>query len=77
MNFAINTTNLSRIYITRSGKKRGPKKLVAQQDINLEIKPPELFGILGQNGAGKTNLIKILTTWLALTTGKAYLQVSM
>jgi len=72
MNFAIITSNLSRIYKIRSAKKGDPKELVALQDINLEIQPGELFGLLGPNGAGKTTLIKILTTLLAPTTGQAY-----
>jgi ABC-2 type transport system ATP-binding protein len=39
--------------------------------INLEIRPGELFGLLGQNGAGKTTTIHMLSTLLQPTSGSA------
>ena len=67
MNLAIKTENLGRIYKIRGGKKSEPRELVALQDVNVEVQPGELFGLLGPNGADKTTLIKILTTLLAPT----------
>jgi lipooligosaccharide transport system ATP-binding protein len=36
------------------------KKLVAVDDVNLEIEEGECFGLLGPNGAGKTTLIRMI-----------------
>ncbi len=71
MEFAIQTSQLSRVYKIRGSKKSEPKELLALQDVNLEVRQGELFGLLGPNGAGKTTLIKILTTLLSPTSGWA------
>jgi ABC-type multidrug transport system ATPase subunit len=39
-------------------------KVQALKNISLEIKPGELFGILGPDGAGKSSLFRILATLL-------------
>ena len=36
----------------------GPKAVHALQDVTLSVIPGEIFGLLGQNGAGKTTFIK-------------------
>lgn len=45
-------------HLTKSYAKSEVKAL---DDLNLELKPGEIFGFLGPNGAGKTTAIKILT----------------
>ena len=72
MNSVIHTKDLTRIYKIRGGKKEDPKELTALENVNLEIRPGELFGLLGPNGARKTTPIKILTTLLAPTLGEAH-----
>jgi len=47
-------------------------ELIALEDINISVKKGELFGLLGPNGSGKTTLIKILSTLILPTRGKAY-----
>lgn len=48
-------------------------KLVALDNLNLEIPNGEIFGFLGPNGAGKTTTVKLLTGLLRPTSGQALL----
>ncbi|MDF9798278.1 ABC-2 type transport system ATP-binding protein [Catalinimonas alkaloidigena] len=43
----------------------------ALNEINLDVKEGELFGLIGPDGAGKTTLFRILTTLLLADRGKA------
>lgn len=63
--YAIRTHDLRREYKTKE------KTLIALDGVDLAVRPGELFGFLGPNGAGKTTTIKILTTLLLPTGGKA------
>ena len=47
------------------------KDLTAVDRLNLEIRPGELFSLLGVNGAGKTTAIKMLTCLTKPTSGDA------
>ena len=51
------------------GKNYG--QVEALQDISLDIRPGELFGLIGPDGAGKTTLFRILTTLLLADKGTA------
>lgn len=42
---------------------------LAVQDINIKVNSGELFGLIGPDGAGKTTLIRILTTLLLADKG--------
>jgi ABC-2 type transport system ATP-binding protein len=44
---------------------------LAVEEIDFEVKRGEIFGLLGPNGAGKTTTIKMLTTLLLPTSGRA------
>jgi len=68
---AIEVTDLRREYVTRSFLARTTKVTVALGGISLHVARGELFGLIGPNGAGKTTTIKILTTLLAPTSGRA------
>ncbi len=45
--------------------------ILAVDGISFTVKRGEIFGFLGPNGAGKSTTIKILTTLLSKTSGKA------
>ena len=57
----IQTENLTKYY----GKNLGIKNL------NLKVKPGEIFGFLGPNGAGKTTTIRLFLDLIRPTSGKA------
>ena len=47
------------------------KTVKALQKISFDVKPGELFGLIGPDGAGKTTLFRILTTLLLANEGTA------
>jgi ABC-2 type transport system ATP-binding protein len=49
-------------------KKYGEKYAV--QDINVEIRRAQIYGLIGQNGAGKTTFIRMLTGLVSPTAGQ-------
>lgn len=59
--FAINTSQLTRQF----------GHLIAVNHIALRVYYGEIFGLLGANGAGKSTVIKMLTTLLPPTSGHA------
>ena len=47
--------------------------LKAAQNVNIEIRKKQLYGLVGPNGAGKTTIFNMLTGVYQPTTGKFYL----
>lgn len=47
--------------------------LKAVQDVNIEIRKKQLYGLVGPNGAGKTTIFNMITGVYKPTTGKFYL----
>jgi ABC-2 type transport system ATP-binding protein len=44
---------------------------VALSNVGFEVKPGEIFGLLGPNGGGKSTLFRVLATMMAPTEGSA------
>lgn len=57
--------------ITIQNISKSYKNVKALQDISFEVKPGELFGLIGPDGAGKTTLFRVLTTLLIANEGIA------
>lgn len=70
MSTVIEVKDLKREFITTKGWINRKKEFVKAVDgISFEVKKGEIFGLLGQNGAGKTTIIKMLITLLAPSSG--------
>jgi len=53
------------------GLQKSYKQLHVLNDVDFEVEPGSIFALLGSNGAGKTTIIKILTTLLKQDGGTA------
>jgi len=51
---------LKEVFTGRMGKRRKDKYYRAVNQVNLEIKQGEVFGIIGPNGAGKSTLLRMM-----------------
>ncbi len=63
------TSNEPVILVEELSKRYGDK--LAVDRVSFEVGRSEVFGFLGPNGAGKTSTIKMLTTLIPSTSGKA------
>jgi ABC-type multidrug transport system ATPase subunit len=59
------------ITIDKLTKTYSKGQVMAVQDVSLEVKRGELFGLIGPDGAGKTTIFRILTTLLLADKGTA------
>ncbi len=62
---AVRAEGLVKHYEGRDGK------VEAVRGVDLEVKAGEIFGFLGPNGAGKSTTVRMLTTLLSITAGRA------
>ncbi len=81
-NIAVKLDNISKFYKLYNSpkdrlkealhpfKKKFHKKFYALQNINLEIKRGEIFGIVGKNGSGKSTLLKLICEIIQPSSGK-------
>ena len=62
---------LMTVVLRTSGLTKVFDRLVAVQDLDLEVAEGEVFGFLGPNGAGKTTTLRLLCALIAPTRGSA------
>jgi ABC-2 type transport system ATP-binding protein len=62
---ALKVEKLTKIY-----SKKSSGKIIALDNLNLEVKVGEIFGLLGPNGAGKTTFLNILAGTVIKNSGK-------
>src|SRR4051794_41306334 len=64
-NAAVEAEGLVKTFGGRSGT------VEAVQGVDLQVEAGEIFGFLGPNGAGKSTTMRMLTTLLSITAGRA------
>src|SRR5881275_1689531 len=57
------------IHVEHLSKYFGP--VLAVHDVSFDVEKNEIVGLLGNNGAGKTTIMRILTTYLPASSGVA------
>jgi len=67
MEYAVETFSLTKIFSDWWGR----AKVYAVDDLNLQVRYNEVFGLLGPNGSGKTTTLKMLLGLLHPTKGRA------
>lgn len=67
MEYAIETFSLTKIFSDLWGR----AKVFAVNDLNLQVRQNEVFGLLGPNGSGKTTTLKMLLGLLYPTKGRS------
>ncbi len=66
--YVIETISLTKIFPDWWGR----AKVIAVEDLNLQIRQNEIYGFLGPNGSGKTTTIKMLLNLLHPSKGAAF-----
>ena len=65
MEVLVKTTNLTKVY----------KETVAVSNLNMTINKGEIYGFIGENGAGKSTVIKLLTNIVNPTSGSYQINI--
>jgi ABC-2 type transport system ATP-binding protein len=74
---AVDVQNATKVFVTPpnllsrlKGDRTPRKRVVAVDDISLQVRRGEIFGILGPNGTGKSTLIRLMSTLLIPDSGR-------
>lgn len=67
-NSIVKIEKLKKVFKTEKGEN------IALQDINLQIKKGEIYGIIGLSGAGKSTLVRMMNMLTTPTEGKVYFE---
>ncbi|MHA2363810.1 MAG: ABC transporter ATP-binding protein [Candidatus Hodarchaeales archaeon] len=62
---AIETFHLTKIYHSKG------ERILALDNVNINIKQGEIYGLVGENGAGKTTFVRCVTSMIRPTAGQA------
>ena len=62
---------LNKVAISVQGLKKSYKNVTVLEGVDFEVQTGSIFALLGSNGAGKTTIVKILTTLLKQDGGTA------
>ena len=74
----VSMKDVSKIYISSLNKlkrdylKQDPPSVKALDNISMEVKQGEIFGLLGANGSGKTTIIKLLCGLIGKDSGSIF-----
>ena len=71
INTPIKIISLSKMFITKECCKKKENKIL--QDLNLSLDEDEKFGLIGNNGSGKTTILKLIIRELKYDSGEIYL----
>lgn len=66
MYFTLRTSVAGALY----SREKGARFVRAVDNVSLEVKKGEIFGIIGESGSGKTTMIRVLMKLLEATSGK-------
>ena len=66
--FILEAQNITKVY---------PGGVVANHNVNLQIRKGEVHALVGENGAGKSTLMKMLFGMISPTSGKIFLLQKM
>jgi peptide/nickel transport system ATP-binding protein len=69
----IQVDDLTKIYRSRSSRKKGKEDVVASSHVSFTLKPGESLGLVGASGSGKSTIAKMMTGVERPTDGKILL----